>query len=225
MSVLNLTVSDIDGTTVPQDLFDLFKFQGYDPAVTFEQLKKNANANGVTPDQFKQYIKEILMFYVIRGAKTSSNSAKKTSEAGRDRIEKAMQKLGIQNIRPAAATDINIARVIGVFVVQTAQIIKAYPDRVRATKIVEGGSQGLGLPNWACFPQVAAIIPDQATLQKFKDYMVQFDRVINGPNAEPQNKRLGSRQAEIENYVQITYNSQYFSTASRQTIWNKLSAN
>lgn len=220
MDALKITDFTIDG--LDEELFEMFRFQGYDPNVTFEQLKKNATKNGLTANQMKEGVQDVLVFYCVRGAKSNTRSAQKTDPDGLKRIKDTMRKLGIEDKKPTSSTDVNIARVIGVFAMQTANIIAKYPNRVRATTVVREGPEKFGLPSFACFPQVASIIPDEATLSKFKQFAVAFDRVINRNQTQPSSPNFATREDEVMNYVQITYDSQFIPKEQRGKMWAQL---
>lgn len=221
-----LKVIDVPASIVAelnvQTLFSIFQFNGYDPVTTFEELKKRARQAGVDVRTFIKDMQEIIVWFCMRGArfdprgggKQASRSAARTTEQGKAEIMRVCQKYNIVDAQPNASTDINIARVIGVFAYQTAGVFVQFPDKMR--KVVE--TEKYSLPRWACFPQAASLLLD-TQLENFYAWSAEFDATIKS-----QVPGYRSDVANVKKYVDIAFNSNLYPKDQRARLQQNLAS-
>jgi hypothetical protein len=203
--------------------FDLFQFQGFNPAVMFEHLK--ALAFNATPkrsvNDFVDDMRKILAWYIIRGSKHNTSNSKKVSEEGAREIAKLAEIYQIKDSKPDKATTVTIARIAGVFAHVVAFLIhKSNPRLVRV--LTSDGKQIDNLPRGLHFPSGASIIPKSEDYDKvfesWLEFQYSFSDLINSRNSEYDQKEA---HEQARNYGNIMRNNSFFSEEDREK-WMKM---
>jgi hypothetical protein len=214
-----------------EDLYAAFRFQGYDPIVTFNHLVKRAQEKGFSTAQFKTDMTTLCTWFVMRGAKipvsdaadkgpNQGRSIEKTSQEGKDKIRKIKTDYNIINRTPQTDADINLARVIGCFPHVVAALMKKYPGIVRLVIPADKDKNSYApLPPYLLFPQGISLIPQNQEynewVSKFKLWSIDFDQIVN------RGKQTAADR--LETYVEATYRSKLFSDEQRRKIIKDLS--
>jgi len=189
-------------------LMDVFAYQGFDPIHTYMLLKKKGGSDA---RKFAEEVKEIIVFYIVRGTKfTKDKVINRTSAAGKERIRALCNKYGLVDRVPTSKDDINIGRLIAVFPHVTARIMFVFADKVRIV-----GEVPQGLAKCLCFPAGASIIPREgytSTYEAWREWNANFTAMITTTPSTQKKADYGS----------IIHNSSYVSEENRVKLMESL---
>jgi len=189
---------------------DLFAYQGFDPQVTFDELKKCAAAAGKKRDDFMEDMTALLVFFASRGSKyVGKKKAKgKTKTEGKAKMDALYATYKITDDYPNNAEDITLPRISSVFPHLTARLFSSNVGR-RVTKS----------PYFEAlqFPAAASLIPATAEwngfFEKWLLWAIEYDSTVNPEKANAEN---------VKNYAGIARRSQYTSEQFRKKIMKDL---
>jgi hypothetical protein len=198
----------LDGTAMDlaASLGDLFQYQGYNPREFIKTLKAIAKSKSRTLKEFNGDMLAACVFYVTRGTRIGGDKQMgRTSEAGKLRMKELVDTYKIEwkkNIgKEGTKETVTIARIAGCFPHWCAQLM------AKIGRLV--GTPPSGFPQTYCFAGAPAIIPKDNTtfFDQWLEWAKDFDRVVNGANANPTN---------VRNYALITFNSDYVPESKRK---------
>lgn len=198
-----LTYDQVNITQQAQTYKDLFAYQGFDPALTFEELKIKALNSGKTKEEFMEDMTALLVYFVSRGSKyTGKPKAKgKTSDEGKNRMNELYATYGITDEYPNNAKDITIPRISSIFPHLCAKLFSMNIGR-QVTK--SPFYQSLQ------FPAAASLIPNTPDWDAFFDrwllWAIEYDKVVNPSKANAD---------KVKEFAGIARRSQFLSTATR----------
>jgi len=167
-----------------------FRYQGYDPQVTYIQLKAKANTLGVSQEQFYADIRALLMWFVVRGSRLTGKAETRTSE----NVLEVMSKLKVRyEIKDSGGgkspnyklTDITLPRIAGVFPHVVGDFLNRGYGRILGAK----PNDLLRAYAWA---GGAALIKedDRPTFDKWLSWSKNFDAIIKGDKPATEEGKL-----------------------------------
>ena len=126
MSISDLTVNDFwdyDFNSIATQAWENFQFQGFDPTITLETLKKSATAAGKTVGSFKEDISFLMFWCVFRGPSFIEKKLGKTPDSGVKKIKTLVREYKIISGQPKSGTDVTLSRIVGTFPHMFAAIV------------------------------------------------------------------------------------------------------
>jgi len=210
------SVGDITKTKM-SELYDLFKYQGYNPRDFFMKLWSSAQDNGIAKETFVDDMKAILVFYVTRGTRVDKGKDK-SSKDGKDRLKELKERYSISDGvkqeksggggRTLPADEVTIARIAGCF----PQVVSMLMDQSFSRTVVDGPA---GLPRGLAWAGAPSVIPRNSEAGKklyalWLTWAKDFDKQIKGKdNAQPD---------QVEKYGKIIWESNFIGDKARAEI-------
>jgi len=217
--VLSEVGSMVNNNGFLQELFELFAYQGYNPADFFAMIyQKLVVKGGMTKADFIAGIKQILVFFITRGSRMDRGMDKSSAE-GAKKIKQLMDLFGVSNgikqekSGPGGRTlpreAITVPRIAGCF----PTIVCTLMENINARHVVSGPS---GFPKGLSWAGAPAVIPstNESLFNQWLVWAIAFDKVIKGEkNHDPEN---------VKKYGTIIWRSNYIPETQRQTFIGSL---